>query len=377
MITTVRRQHRLQRRPGFAWARAPFLALGLLAMVLGIGAGLARLGWAVPNAMAGQAGWHGPLMLHGVFGALIGLERAVAVQHRWAYLGPLAAGAGTLALLLGKPTWGFGAYACSGAVLVLTTLAAFRRQPEPFMVVLLLGAFLSWLGPTLWALGAMPALNWLPSLGFLVLTIAGERLELSRFVPRGPGAGVQFVGVLMLLLAAMALPDGDQARAFGLGLLGLAAWLARHDLARHTVRTQGLTRYTAVALLSGYAQLALAGGVLLTWGLVPGSAAYDVALHALLLGFVMSMVFGHAPLIGPALLRVRLPFHAVLYLPLLFLHVGVLLRSASPLHGWAPGKAWGGALSAGAIGLFVALLVVLGVSASMAARPAAGQGARP
>ena len=115
----------------------------------------------------------------------------------------------------------------------------------------------------------------------------------------------------------------------------------------------------------------------MTWGLVPGSAAYDVALHALLLGFVMSMVFGHAPLIGPALLRVRLPFHAVLYLPLLLLHVGVLLRSASPLLGWAPGKAWGGGLSAGAIGLFVALLVVLGVSASMAARPAAGQGARP
>ncbi len=363
-MAKVRRLRQPQRRPGFAWARLPFLALGLLAMAWGIGAGLARLGWGVPAPVAAHAAWHGPLMLHGVFGALIGLERAVAVQRRWAYLGPLAAGAGTVAVLLGWPTWGFAAYAFSAAVLVLATLVAFRQQAEPFMIVLLLGAFLAWLGPMLWALGAAPALNWLPSLGFLVLTIAGERLELSRFVPRGPGAGVQFAVLLGVLLASMALPEPVQARAFGLGLLGLAAWLARHDLARHTVRTAGLTRFTAVALLSGYAQLALAGATMLTLGLVPGTAGYDAALHALLLGFVVSMVFGHAPLIGPALLRVRLPFHSALYLPLLLLHVGVLMRLLGPVLAWTPGKVWGGALSAGAIGLFVAFLVVRGLSAA-------------
>ena len=36
----------------------------------------------------------------------------------------------------------------------------------------------------------------------------------------------------------------------------------------------------------------------------------------LLLGFVFSMVFGHAPIVLPAVARLRLPYHPVLYLPL-------------------------------------------------------------
>ena len=45
------------------------------------------------------------------------------------------------------------------------------------------------------------------------------------------------------------------------------------------------------------------GTPLLGFGLQPGQASYDAALHALGLGFVFSMVFGHAPLIAPALLQ--------------------------------------------------------------------------
>lgn len=59
--------------------------------------------------------------------------------------------------------------------------------------------------------------------------------------------------VVILASAACALwrPEGSLC-VFAGGLLALAAWLARHDVGRHTVRQTGLVRFIAVCLLSGY-----------------------------------------------------------------------------------------------------------------------------
>ena len=68
---------------------------------------------------------------------------------------------------------------------------------------------------------------------FLVLTIAGERLELSRLVPRSPAAQTRFVVAAAIFVAGVVLtvvlPDAGR-RIGGIGLLAMAAWLARHDL---------------------------------------------------------------------------------------------------------------------------------------------------
>jgi hypothetical protein len=40
----------------------------------------------------------------------------------------------------------------------------------------------------------------------------------------------------------------------------------------------------------------------------------------------MSMIFGHAPVIVPAVMRVRLPFHPTFYAHLALLHVSLLVR---------------------------------------------------
>ena len=80
------------------------------------------------------------------------------------------------------------------------------------------------------------------------------------------------------------------------------------------MRGKGLTRFIAVCLLSGYAWLAVGGAVIVAaGGLAPGSPSYDAALHALALGFVFAMVFGHAPIIFPAVLRVAVPYHPTFY----------------------------------------------------------------
>jgi hypothetical protein len=91
-----------------------------------------------------------------------------------------------------------------------------------------------------------------------------------------------------------------------------------------------------VCLLAGYAWLAVGGGLFLIGApLQPGSAAYDVALHALGLGFVFSMVLGHAPIIFPAVLRVNVPYNAAFYAPLALLHGSLLLRVVGDATGEA------------------------------------------
>src|SRR5690606_24437744 len=50
------------------------------------------------------------------------------------------------------------------------------------------------------------------------------------------------------------------------------------------------------------------------------------SLHALLLGFAFSMVFCHAPSVLPAVAPLRLPYHPVLYLPLLVLQSSLAVR---------------------------------------------------
>jgi hypothetical protein len=86
---------------------------------------------------------------------------------------------------------------------------------------------------------------------------------------------------------------------------------------------------------------------------MPGTL-YDAVLHTVFLGFVMSMVFAHAPVILPAIIGVPLPFRRTFYLHAGLLHVSVFLRSVGDLSDelgqW---RARGAMLSAMALLLFL------------------------
>ena len=89
----------------------------------------------------------------------------------------------------------------------------------------------------------------------------------------------------------------------------------------------------------------------------PGTPAYDAALHALLLGFVFSMVFGHAPIILPAVLRVALPYHRSFYVPLQLLHASVALRLLGDALARFELTRWGALGSALALAAFIAVMI--------------------
>ena len=104
------------------------------------------------------------------------------------------------------------------------------------------------------------------------------------------------------------------------------------------VRTHGLRRYNGAALLAGYGWLGVAGLVWLIGGVPLNDAVYDVAIHAVFLGFGVSMIMAHAPLIFPAVLGRPLPYRPAMWLPLALLHMGLLVRVLGDALG--RGLAW-------------------------------------
>ena len=342
-------------------ARLPLLALGMLSLIGGVLAGLSRLAWEVPAAAVAATGWHGALMISAFFGAVISLERAVALARGWAYLAPAGAGLAGVVLLAGAPPMPAQILLIvASATLVAGSGQVLRRLVAPFTIVLGIGALCWLIGNLAWAATGVIAVAVPWWLAFLVLIIAGERLELTRFLPT-PAAAQRFFFLIVGTILAGALASfwvqGAGLRLFGAGLLALASWLLRYDIARLNARQRGLTRFIAICLLCGYGWLFLAGLFGLAGGFLPGHPWRDATLHALGLGFVFSMVLGHAPIIVPAVTRLKIPYHPAFYLPLLALHASLALRVVGGLVGDFALRREGGLANAIALLLFVAGMV--------------------
>lgn len=317
--------------------RALGLAAGL-ALIAAVAGGLGRAGLGVPGA-----GAHGALLLGAFFGGVIALERAVALRAGWAFAVPaaaLAAGALRLAGRVDAAAW-LGVAAAAGFVAVNAVLLHRSREPHTALLGI---AALAWLAAQ-WA-AATGAGDPLPAwFAFPVLTVVAERLEMTRLMRRRAAAAPLLVMAVAVTLTGAAL---GSHLAWGTGLLMLAGWLALFDIARRTVRARGLPRYMALCLLSGYAWLAVAG---LAWiGMAFGCPWRDLALHALGLGFLVAMVMGHAPVVLPAVARVKVRFSAALYAPLALLQVSLLLRFGGQLQA-------GALLNAATLLLFAATMV--------------------
>lgn len=359
----VRRARPLPARRGVP-RHAVLLVPAALALLAGLDAALQLMDLPTPISSTRLPDVHGPLLVLGFLGTLISLERAIALGRPAGLLAPALLGMGGLLLLSPVPLRaGQWLLVAGTAALVADYVPLWRRQRDHAVLVQSLGAVLAVGAAVLWLGGVdvPPLLPWL--VGFVVLTLAGERLELARLA-MGPRAG----GVLVLLstafsaclVAALIWPSVGHPM-LGAVVLALVSWLARHDVARRTVHATGAARFAALGMLAGYAWLAVAGAVWL--GGTPGGAAYDAVVHAVFLGFTMSMVMAHAPMILPAVLRHPLPYHPAMLAPLALLHGSLVLRLwLGDALGSLPAWRTGGVLN------ILALLSFTAVAAWSAAR---------
>jgi hypothetical protein len=343
----------------------PFLILlSLLALLTGLWAGLLRLGWSLPGIQSQLPIEHGPLMVSGFLGSLIILERVVALNQKWMFLAPLLSGIGWITALV-FPQAAAGAILITSGSLLSVIILGFivAREPASHTITMAIGALCWLVGNLLWVSGLPIFRIVLWWMGFLVLTVSGERLELSRVLRPTRlrqmlfvlAAGLFLAGILSSLWSA-----GVGARLAGVGLLALSAWMIRYDIARRNLHHRNpLTRYIAVCLFSGYIWMGIGGVFNLWYGATFAGLKYDIVLHTIFIGFVLSMIFGHAPIILPALIHIAMPYHRVFYLNLILLHVSLLIRVIGDLGGWLVLRRWGGLLNEVAV---LSFLVVTAVS---------------
>lgn len=328
--------------------------------MLGLWAGLARLGLTLPGGVPVMAEFHGALMISGFLGTVICLERAVALGRWWAYAAPALSAIGAFFLFVASPLFAAVAFLLASVALTVNSTVVVGRQPALFTMTLAVAAACWGIGTITWIAGhsAAEITGWW--LGFLVLTVAAERLELSRLLspPRLSQVTFTLAASLIIIGAGRGAFTGAGAPFSGAGLFMSTLWLVKHDVALRTVRQSGQTRFSATCMLAGYFWLGIAGLALLVIPPDTMTFSYDATVHAITIGFILSMIFGHAPIILPAVTGLRVEYSTWAYTPLVILHVSVLVRLVADLFEWINVRIISGPLTIIALATYVGTLMI-------------------
>lgn len=304
--------------------RFVFVLLAIASLIVGMWTGLTRLGLEIIHLNA--TAHHGAIMVGGFLGTLISLEKAIPLQKKIYLAIPVVSASSIVFFLTGHFTYSLLALVLASIGLCIIYAAYLIRQYDLNLLLMFLGALFWMVGNILLLTRNFYPLSFPWWMAFLLFTIVAERLELSKFLPvtkTNKNILLIFLGVF---LSGALLPFHTYGAYFsGTGLLLISLWLMRFDVVRITIKKKGLTRFTGIALLSGYIALLFDGIFLIIFPNTP--FAYDAILHTFFIGFIISMIFAHGPIIFPGVLGSPVkPFHPLLYLPLVLLITSVAVR---------------------------------------------------
>lgn len=304
----------------------PFVLLSLL---LGIYAGWLRMGWNFPMSQA--MGQHGLIMVGSFLGTLIILERIVAFKKLWMYAVPLINALSLPAFFFDREGLALVFLLVGSSGLLLVYVMTYRKYREKYILIMMIGG-----GLLITGLGMLIINNRYPQavpfwIGFLLLTILGERIDLAKFLPRNrikePLIWI-FIVIFMIGLFT-SFHEAGHIMA-GAGMILIAYWLMKYDIVNKSMKSHGIHQYIGLTLFSGYIWLFISGLLLLlNLDLV---YFYDAVLHSFFLGFVFLMIFAHAPIIFPGVVGISItPYHRSLYLWMILLNGSLVLRIFSDL----------------------------------------------
>ncbi len=333
------------------------LPLVLISLLTGILNGWIRIGWNFPAA--GTIGDHGAFMVGGFLGTLICLERTVNNPNKLALLVPAVNSLSIVFLLAGISKAAYICMVLGGLGLTFVYLKLYADHKKIFILVLMCGALCYVIGNLMLIKTSFypSAVMWW--IAFLFFTITGERLEFSRYLNVSGLRQAILVSLLILFIAGIFSPfHSAGGYILGLSMTGSSLWLLKYDMAKHSLKKPGQTFYNGILLLAAYVWLGITG-LFMAYGSYYG-LLYDAALHSFFLGFVFSMIFAHAPMILPAVLKLKVnPFSPVLYIWFIFLQATLLLRISVVFTGNAEYKQLAGLLNGIAIiGFFVTVIIL-------------------
>lgn len=301
-----------------------FLPFFFISLIAGIVGGWYRMGWQIqiPNAAA----MHGFLMIGGFMGGVITLERMITMNKKWWLVFP---GFCAISIILGLS--GHQQFMAIGQTLAAIGMLLFylihmQKDNSAYWYVLALGAS-CWIFGNIYVLmtNTIPfALPWW--IGFILFTVLGERLELTRFLPVPQNSLYALYGMMFLFLLSLWLPMHGIGRwLYVLSLACIVYWFAIHDMARRSIKKQGYSRYLGIGILTAYAWLFF--HVLSVLLFLDHPFGYDLYIHTFFLGFGFSMIWAHGPMILPAVLKLSFrPFHPILWVFWGIFQLSLLLR---------------------------------------------------
>lgn len=336
------------------------LPLVLLSLLTGIFSGWFRIGWNLPVSL--PSGEHGALMVGSFLGTLICIERSVSHPNKIALLVPAINSISIIFFLLSMPQAAYFFLILGGAGLTGIYYLVYVKYKGIQNLIMMAGALCYLTGSAvLFNTSFYPSVVmwWI---AFLFLTITGERLELSRFVLLKNASKKQAVltALIVLFVVSIFLPFHSSAGSIisAFSLAGAALWLFRFDMAKHTLKKPGQSFYSGLLLITGYLWLFFTG-IFFALGAYIGSF-YDASLHAFFLGFVFMMIFAHAPVILPAVLKLNFsPFGKTLYIWYALLNLSLVFRVFTFIPESAAYKHWAGMINGVAIiGFFVNMAVL-------------------
>lgn len=303
------------------------LPLAFTSVGLGIYTGLTRLGAPLPHLEI--TGFHGPIMVGGFLGGLISLERCITRSNRFWMAVPILALTSIPLFILNLPNQAYLAQLLASIGLLSLHL---RQMAENKAGDLWPGT----IGTLLWVVASlrlllsplieMSVLGWE---GFILFTVLGERMELSRFLNISQGQRTVRDSLLAALALSFIIPFHTVGLYLqsGLTLLVIVAFL-KSEMAWKALKKGGQFSYIATAILSGYLWL----GIHAFWASlgIDHPLYYDIYLHTFFLGFGFSMIWAHAPIIVPALLRRQLKlYHPSFWVLLGLFHLSLMARVVS------------------------------------------------
>ncbi len=368
------------------------IAMFVLALVVGMFRLLNLQGLMVQPPLVSVFPFHGEVMVFGFLAVLIATERYLGSLpfklHPVVHVMPFLVALGAVLKLVGSlgksvPADNVGSIliALGMAILIYLLMAVSRQsaQPLPFRYMSF-GAFVLLLG-ALFSIGGSPVRNMnfsLFLLGFPILTILGERVELSRFL--SPAAHTRMEVHWWVVVAAylsLLVQDGRWTIGAWAVLMALVVLpLLKSELAlvrAGETSPQKLHRYLGRSLLVAYLWLFAGLALVLAWAATHGvyGGLFDASIHSLAAGFVLTMIFAHGPVIAPALFRVTVKQEKLSTVPLGLLTVANLMRVGGYAVAGA-GLPMGGDIVgvSGFVALAALLAFVIMMARSLSLRPA-------